>query len=137
MKTWYMVLLIVVLLVALTPAAVAAQAADASKAVPKYDVATEITIKGVITEVSERNCPVSGSMGFHLVIKSPDGKTIEAHIATTKFMKAYDMTLIKGDQIELVGSKVTFEGVETIFAREVTRENETFIFRDKTGKPVW
>lgn len=136
MKTWHIVLLIVVLLAAFT-SAVAAQAPDTSKAVPKYDLATEVTIKGTITEVSERNCPVSGSMGFHLVIKSPDGKTIEAHIATTKFMKAYDMTLIKGDQIELVGSKVTFEGVETIFAREVTRENETFIFRDKTGKPVW
>jgi len=29
--------------------------------------------------------------------------------------------------------KVQFEGVETIFAREVTRGSETFIFRDKDG----
>jgi hypothetical protein len=35
------------------------------------------------------------------------------------------------------GTKVQFEGVETIFAREVTRGSETFVFRDKDGMPIW
>ena len=47
------------------------------------------------------------------------------------------MTFKRGDQIEVVGAKVNFEGVETIFAREVRRGNETFVFRDKEGQPVW
>jgi len=133
MKTWHIVLLIVAVVLAFAPSL----AAQSSQAVPKYDPATEVTLKGTIVDISERVCPVSGGMGFHFVLKSQDGKTIEVHVTTTKFMKTYDVALNKGDEVEVVGSKVKFEGVETIFAREVTHGNDTFVFRDKTGKPVW
>jgi hypothetical protein len=43
----------------------------------------------------------------------------------------------KGDELEVTGVKVNFEGVETIFAREIKRGQDTFVFRDKDGKPVW
>ncbi len=33
--------------------------------------------------------------------------------------------------------KVKFEGVDTIFAREVKRGNDMYMFRDKDGKPIW
>jgi hypothetical protein len=39
--------------------------------------------------------------------------------------------------ITVVGTKVQFEGVDTIFAREVTRGGETFMLRDKNGTPIW
>jgi hypothetical protein len=63
--------------------------------------------------------------------------TIEVHLASTKFVKAYDLVFNKGDEVTVVGTKVQFEGVETIFAREVTRGSETFVFRDKDGTPIW
>jgi DNA/RNA endonuclease YhcR with UshA esterase domain len=63
--------------------------------------------------------------------------TIEVHLATTKFVKTYDLVFNKGDVVTVVGSKVQFEGVETIFAREVTRGSATFSFRDKNGTPIW
>lgn len=47
------------------------------------------------------------------------------------------MLFKKGDAVEVTGVKVQFEGVETIFAREVTRDGATFVFRDKAGSPVW
>ena len=105
--------------------------------VPKYDFATESTFKGTIVSVSERVCPVSGGMGFHFVMKWQEGTTIEVHVATSKFIKDYEVTLHPGDQVEVVGSRVKFEGVDTIFAREITRGSETFMFRDKTGKVAW
>jgi len=52
-------------------------------------------------------------------------------------VKNYEVVFEKGDQIELIGSKVKFEGVDTIFAREIRRGNDTFVFRDKDGKPIW
>jgi DNA/RNA endonuclease YhcR with UshA esterase domain len=136
MKTWQIVLGMVMLLVAFAQVA-AAQTSDSSKAVPKYDTATEVTLKGTIVSTSERNCPVSGAMGFHFVLKSKDEKTIEVHVATSKLMKSYELVLNKGDEVEVVGSKVKFEDVDTIFARQITRGEDMFVFRFKDGKPLW
>ncbi len=60
-------------------------------------------------------------MGSHLILKLAGGNTIAVHLAMTKFVKTYDLVFNKGDVVTVVGTKVEFEGVETIFAREVTR----------------
>jgi hypothetical protein len=115
----------------------AALFASQNVAVPKYDPAKEMTFKGTVEEVRDRACPVSGGIGSHIVLKLADGSTIEAHLATTKFVKAYDLVFAKGDQVEVIGTRVVFEGVQAIFAREVRRGNDTFEFRDRDGKPIW
>jgi DNA/RNA endonuclease YhcR with UshA esterase domain len=140
MKTWTVVLLtlLLVLFVAVATASGFADQNSSPRAdVPKYDAATEATFKGTVEEVKDRVCPVSGGMGSHLTLKLAGGKTIEVHLATTEFMKAYELVFKNGDQVEVTGSKVTFEGVETIFAREIKRGEETVVFRDKRGKPAW
>jgi DNA/RNA endonuclease YhcR with UshA esterase domain len=113
------------------------QTPDTNATVPKYDLATEVTLKGTITDISERNCPVSGGLGFHFILKMQDTKSIEVHVATSKFVKTNEMGLNKGDQVEVVGSKVKFEGTETILARQITHGDEIFVFRFKDGKPAW
>ena len=128
--------MLVILLIALGQIAVA-QAPEAKTPAPKYNVSSEVTLKGTITDISERNCPISGSMGFHFTLKTADGNTIEVHVATSKFVKDYEVSLNKDDQVEVVGSKVKFEGTETIMAREVTRGTDVFVFRFKDGKPAW
>lgn len=125
------------LVIAFIAGIVPAFAAPTSEAVPKYNPATESVFKGTVADVNDRECPVSGGMGSHVVLKLEDGSTIEVHLASTKFVKSYDLVFNKGDQIEVTGSKVKFEGVDTIFAREVKRGDDTFVFRDKDGKPVW
>jgi len=136
MKIWLAVILTLVFALILTPS-LAATKPGSQPGVPKYDVTTEGVFKGTVEDVHDRECPVSGGMGAHIILKLGDGKTIEVHLATTKFMKNYELVFNKGDQIEVTGSKVMFEGVETIFAREVKRGNDTFVFRDKDGNPVW
>jgi len=138
MKTFSIVVLLVVLVSALiaVPRALA-QKAESSVAVPKYDPSAETTFKGTVEQVKDRQCPVSGGMGSHLILKLAGDSTIEVHLASTKFVKAYDVVFNKGDVVTVVGAKVQFEGVETIFAREITRGNDTFSFRDKDGKPIW
>ncbi|MBS1853484.1 MAG: hypothetical protein JST79_21510 [Acidobacteria bacterium] len=118
------------------PAWTQQNAADNS-AVPKYNKATEAVFKGVVQEVRERHCPISGSLGEHFLLKVADGSTIEVHITTVKFMKDYGFSFAKGDEVEVTGSKVKFEGVDTILAREIKRGNDVFAFRDKDGNPVW
>jgi len=134
MKTCCVVFLILALAVAIAPAFAAQKSAAG---VPKYDSTTEAVFKGTVEAVTDRQCPVSGGMGSHVLLKLADGSTIEVHLATTRFLKIYELVLNKGDEIEVTGSKVKFEGVDTIFARQVKRGNDTYVFRDNDGKPVW
>lgn len=137
MKLWRAVLITFVSLVAATSIVIAAQQPKPADSVPKYDPANEAVFKGTVDEVRDRQCPVSGGMGAHIVLKLADGKTFEVHLSTAKFVKSYELTFSKGDQIEVTGVKVKFEDVETIFAREIKRGNDTFVFRDKEGRPIW
>lgn len=131
MKTMTVILVMVAIVVAVP--LFGAPKSDA----PKYDRSTEITLKGTIEQVNDRECPVSGGMGSHLILKLADAKTIEIHLASTKFVAAYDLVFHKGEEIEVTGSKVKLEGVETIYAREIKRGTDTFVFRDKEGNPIW
>ena len=132
MKTWQAVLVVLALsLGAVAP--VLAQKAN----VPKYDVASEAKFKGVIDDVHDRQCPISGGLGSHFNLKLTDGSIVEVHLASTKFVKSYELVFNKGDEVEVTGSKVQFEGADAILAREVKRGNDDFVFRDPQGKPIW
>ena len=132
MKTWQAVILVL----ALALAAVAPVLAQ-KPTVPKYDPKTEATFKGVIDDVHDRQCPISGGLGSHFNLKLADGKIVEVHLASTKFVKSYELVFNKGDEVEVIGSKVEFEGGDAILAREVKRGNDDFVFRDPQGKPIW
>jgi len=135
MKTWSSLILIVTFMLAVVPAVSARSGPGAG--VPKYNPATEAVFKGAVQEVRDRQCPVSGGMGSHVVLKLEDGSTIEVHLASKKFVDEYELVFAVGDELEVTGSKINFEGVDTIFAREVKRGNDVYVFRDKDGKPVW
>ena len=135
MKTWPLIVLSFALATGVPPS-VTAQNASQQEAVPKYDVAAEIKIKGVVDEVKDRECPISGTMGGHLMLKA-EGKVYEVHIAPAKMVKSYDFVFQKGDEVEIKGIKTTFQGVDAILAREIKRGNDDFVFRDPQGKPIW
>jgi TusA-related sulfurtransferase len=127
-----MKLLIVFFLLAMTLSSFA----NAQKA-PKYNTAAEAVYKGKVEDVRDRQCPVSGGIGSHIIMKLEDGNTIEVHLATAEFTRMLEVNMHKGDAIEVTGWKTEFEGVQTIFAREVKHGNDTFVFRAKDGMPAW
>jgi hypothetical protein len=136
MKSWHSIVIVVVLLLMASSAA-AVQPSKSDVAVPKYNQAAEATFKGTVEGVTDRICPVSGGLGSHVMLKLSDGQMIEVHLATTKFVESNQLLVHKGDEIVVIGNKVNFQGRDTIFAREVTRGVETFVFRDKEGNPAW
>jgi hypothetical protein len=104
---------------------------------PKYDLANEVTIKGVVDEVKDFQCPVSGGMGAHLVVKTEKGM-VTVHLALTKFLSEYGFNFAKGDEVVIVGVKAKVGDDENaILARKIDRGNQSFTFRDKNGKPLW
>jgi TusA-related sulfurtransferase len=112
-------------------------ATNAKKKLPGYNASAETVYKGKVEDIRDRQCPVSGGIGSHIIMKLEDGTTIEVHMATAEFTRTVEMNIHKGDSIEVTGWKTEFEGVQTIFAREVKHGNDTFVFRAKDGTPAW
>ncbi len=105
--------------------------------VPQYNPAAESVFKGTVEDMIDRRCPVSGGVGSHILLRLENDSTIEVHLASTEFTKMIELSLRKGDRIEVTGFKTEFEGVPTIFARAVKRGIDEYVFRDKDGKPGW
>jgi DNA/RNA endonuclease YhcR with UshA esterase domain len=99
-----------------------------------YNPANEIVIKGVVREIQEFTCPVSeGEMGEHLILRSDDG-VVQVHLAPGRILRSQKISFAPGDQISVVGSRFRFHGSNDVIAREITRGNENFVFRDHEGK---
>ncbi len=107
------------------------------KNVPKYNPAAEAVYKGTVDDLREHDCPVSGGMGSHVMLKLGDGTIIEVHLASVDFTKLVEVNLQKGDAVEVTGWKTELDGVDAIFARELRHGTDVFTFRTKDGKPAW
>ena len=102
---------------------------------PKYDVHAEVKTKGEIDEVNLRS--VGTRKDFtELIIKNGDEK-IHIYVCPKPFEEEIGIGFSKGDQIAVTGSKVKHEGAEVILARELVKGEDTLLFRDSKGAPVW
>jgi len=71
------------------------------------------------------------------VVKTDKG-LVTVHLALSKFMSEYGLSFAKGDEIVITGVKARVGDDENaILARKIERGNQTFVFRDKEGKPLW
>jgi hypothetical protein len=113
-----------------------AQKPDCSDSVPKYDMSREAKFKGVVEEVKDRICPISGGMGLHLMVKI-GAKIYEVQVAPVKFVKIYQAAFQKGDTVEMIGARIKFQGVDAILPREIKDGDYDLVFRDEKGKPIW
>jgi hypothetical protein len=101
-----------------------------------YGQSSEQTVRGWVVETRDFQCPVSGTMGSHITVKN-ETSTIEVHLAPASFMKQYEINIRKGDNVTVVGSRISFEGKTALIAKSVAIGRETFIFRDPAGNPLW
>jgi hypothetical protein len=97
----------------------------------KYDMKSEVKLKGVIDEVK-----TSADNTVYVTLKSDKG-ALDVFVAPEKFLKEMEITFAKGDSIEVLGSQLTVDGNVLLLAREVTRNGDVMTMRDEHGKPVW
>ena len=115
----------------LAPMVMAQKTAEA----PKYDVATEVTIKGAVEEIKEVPNP-KGQIGIYLMVKS-GGEILEVRLCPNSFLKEFEVAFKKGDLLTITGSKVRVDEKDAILAREIELGNSKITLRDKQGVPVW
>jgi len=100
---------------------------------PKYDVANEVKIKGVVAEVRE----VPGAYeGIYLVVKT-ETSTALVRVAPASFLKEMDTVFAVGNQVEVTGAKALGVAEEQVLAREIVVGTNTVTLRDGKGIPVW
>lgn len=100
---------------------------------PKYDVANEVKIKGVVAEIRE----VPGAYeGIYLVVKT-DTSTVLVRVAPAAFLREMDTTFAVGNQVQVTGAKALGVAEEQILAREIILGTNTVTLRDDKGIPVW
>lgn len=99
----------------------------------RYNTATETTVQGKILHINEFVCPVSeGEMEQHLVIQTTNG-SLQVHLAASRIMRSVKFPFQPGQDIGVVGSKVSFRGKQDVIAREIITGDEIFRLRDASG----
>lgn len=102
---------------------------------PRYNTAAEVTLRGVVEDVKNFYCPISGEEGTHLTLATEKGK-VEVHVAPARFLTG-QRQFFRGDDVEVVGSRITFLGHDAVIARTITRGAETVALRKANGQPLW
>lgn len=121
-------------------AVIALLAASAfSQSPPRYNPATETTVKGTVGEL--KFVPPSGGKPIaYLVTKTgpdKDKDTVQIYLCPKSFLDQLGIVFKADEAIEVKGSKVKQDGADLILAREIVKEGETLTFRFPDGKPAW
>ena len=101
---------------------------------PKYDVQTEMQMKGTVDDV---RLPSSPKEIVYVVMKTETATTVDVYLCPKSFLDDMGVSFAKGDPITLNGSKVKQGDADLILAREIVKKTDTLVLRDGKGKPVW
>lgn len=121
---------------ALVAGSVSAQKAGGGRrtAPRNYNVSTETTIHGTISAIERLTG--RGQQGLHLVVRTSAGDNT-VHVGPQWYVDEQSLTLRKGDDIRVVGSRVTLNSRSVIIARTITKGNQTMQLRRTDGTPLW
>jgi hypothetical protein len=100
-----------------------------------YDPNTETTFKAVVQEVKEVPGPGRGT-GTHLTVKSGND-VYDVHVGPTWYLKQQKCTFATGDEVEVTGSKVKYQGADVIIARQIKKDGGAWTLRNARGIPLW
>ncbi|MDD5642389.1 MAG: DNA-binding protein [Syntrophales bacterium] len=101
-----------------------------------YNPQTVETLSGEVVSV-EKFMPGRGmSYGVHFTLKT-DKETIPVHLGPSWYLDKQDIKIVPKDQVQVTGSRVTFEGKPAIIAAEVKKGDKVLKLRDQAGVPVW
>jgi hypothetical protein len=103
-----------------------------------YSPQTIETITGEVLSV-DTITPLSGmSSGLHLMVKTSGKQTISVHLGPAWYIESQaGIKFAAGDNVEVRGSRITFQGAPTIIAETVKKHNHVLTLRDPNGVPLW
>ncbi len=100
-----------------------------------YDPKTEVTLTGSVEGVQQQPC-MGRRVGTHLTLKT-ESETLDVCVGPTGYVQQKGFSFAKGDQIEVVGSRVKLGEKDAIVARQIKKGDQTLTLRDSQGIPAW
>ena len=100
-----------------------------------YDPSTELTKKGTVENVQQLQGR-HGWNGTHLILKA-DSENLEVDVGPSFYLTDKQFSFTKGDQLEILGSKVKRGTKEVLIAREITKDGNKLVLRNAQGIPMW
>ena len=101
-----------------------------------YDPAAVQTLRGEVLKV-DKLIPGEGmSDGLHLVLKTKE-ETIPVHLGPMWYLERQEFSVEPGNRIEVVGSRVIFEGSFALIAAQVKKSDKVLYLREESGFPLW
>ncbi|HEY3278598.1 MAG TPA: hypothetical protein VGJ94_18420 [Syntrophorhabdaceae bacterium] len=101
-----------------------------------YDPSKVETISGTVESVNQV-APMKGMYRAVEIVVKTDKETIPVHLGPEWYIGRLDTKIVKGDSIEVKGSRITFDGKPAIIAAEVKKGENILVLRDAAGVPVW
>jgi hypothetical protein len=77
-----------------------------------------------------------GGYGVHLTLKTADGQ-VPVHVGPNWFVEQQGLTIAQGDELDVTGSRVVFQGKPVIIAAQITKNGRAVRLREDSGVPVW
>lgn len=106
-----------------------------AQAPPKYDPATETTLKGTVQEL--KFVPGSGGKPMAYLVVKNGQDSVQVFLCPKSFLDDMGATFKADDKVEVTGSKVNQDGAVLILARQVSKGDDNLTLRFKDGKPAW
>jgi hypothetical protein len=112
-------------------------AAGRGSAARIYDPATVETVRGVVERVEQvKGKGGGGGSGIHLLLKT-DKEEIPVLLGPSWYVEKQSLALASQDQVEVRGSRISYEGKPAIVAAEVKKGEQVLELRDAAGIPLW
>ena len=100
-----------------------------------YNPQTVETVSGAVVSV-DKFPGRRGSYGVHFTLQTAT-ETIPVHLGPGWYVEKQGVTLAPGDQVEVTGSRIAFQGQPVIIAQQVNKGGQVLTLRDAAGTPAW
>jgi hypothetical protein len=102
----------------------------------RYNPQTVETLSGAVVRVDQ--VPSGGRMaaGVHFTLKTAK-ETVPVHLGPSWYLDKQGVTIAAGDQVEVTGSRITYQGQPAIVAGEVKKGGQVLKLRNAAGVPAW
>ncbi len=101
-----------------------------------FDPKTVATVEGVVLSV-ERFIPLR-QMGWGLLVRlETKTEVIAVHVGPGWYIQDKDFEILRGDKLEVRGSRIIFNDQPAIIATQVKKAGKVLMLRNDNGVPVW
>ncbi len=99
-----------------------------------YNPFTETTLTGTVQQVKQCSCgPFSST---YAMLSTNQGK-VAVQLAPAQYLNQNQLQINRGDQIQVIGSRLNVNGNDVLLARLVSTGQRTVALRSPQGMPQW